>query len=149
MLEVWFQVGSKTLLVLLASFYFSIFLGNFLTLVVVARNLAMLNTKGYYRKNQKKFRRKSSQRQYQLQIKVAWGLIWRCHMWRRFLWFHIQSHSRYLKVLDTCSYLLPPLLIFSYRILSANYKYFFYSEEALRQVFLEVSDRAEGSTKGY
>ena len=68
MLEVWFQVGSKTLLVLLASFYFSIFLGNFLTLVVVARNLAMLNTKGYYRKNQKKFQRKSSQRQYQMEI---------------------------------------------------------------------------------
>ena len=68
MLEVWFQVGSKTLLVLLASFYFSIFLGNFLTLVVVARNLAMLNTKWYYRKNQKKFQRKSSQRQYQMEI---------------------------------------------------------------------------------
>ena len=45
MLEVWFQVGSKTLLVLLASFYFSIFLGNSSTLVVVARNLAMLNSK--------------------------------------------------------------------------------------------------------
>ena len=29
MLEVWFQIGSKTLLVVLAFFYFSIFLGNF------------------------------------------------------------------------------------------------------------------------
>ena len=119
MLEVWFQVSSKTLLlVVFKSFYFLYLWGIF---------DAGGKTFGHveHMKNEKKFHRKSSQTQYQLQMSAAWGLIWRCHIWWRFLWFHIKSRSRYLKVFDTCSSLLLLLLIASYQILVERYNYFF------------------------